>query len=118
MTSKNKKLNKGGLSLTGMLNDLFGGRFLSVEFFKKNFIYIVFVVAMMLMYISNKFTCNKLKKEVDTLTTELAIEQTDYVNAKAIYNSLKRESRMKAHVDSMHINVNAPNQPPFKLKTK
>ncbi len=118
MASNKKNKSKGSLTLSGMLQDLFGGRFLSVEFFKKNFILVIFVVSMMLMYISNKFTCQMYQEEVLNLEKELTAVQADWVNASSKYNSMKRESQMKTHVDTMRIDISAPEQPPYKLQTK
>lgn len=101
-----------------MLGNLYGGRFMSIEFFKKNFIYIIFVIAMFLMYISNKYTGMTYHNEVLKLTDTLENVTTDFVNAKARYNSMARESHMKTIMDSMHIDLTSPDQPPYILNSK
>ena len=52
------------------------------------------------------------------LTEELNNAKTDCVNASAQYNSMIRESQMTAYIDSMHIDLTSPDQPPFYLTDK
>ncbi len=105
-------------SMTAMLSSLFVGKMLSVEFFKKNFIYIAFAVGMMLMYISTKYTCQKYQAEIIGLKHELDKANTDWVNSSAKYNSMIRESQMKAYVDTMRLDLEVPEQPPYNLDMK
>ena len=95
-----------------------GRSFLSFDFFKHNWIYIVAGTAMMLMYISNKYVCQMNIKEVMDLKVELDNAKTDCVNASARYNSMIRESQMKSFVDPMHIDLASPEQPPYQLASK
>lgn len=95
-----------------------GRSFLSLDFFKRNAVYIVAATVMMLMYISNKYVCQSYMKEVMDLKIELENAKTDCVNASAKYNSMIRESQMTAYVDTMHINLAAPEQPPYYLSSK
>lgn len=93
-----------------------GRSFLSLEFFKRNAVYIVAATVMMLMYISNKYVCQNYMREVMNLKVDLENAKTDCVNASAKYNSMIRESQMMAFVDTMHIDLTAPEQPPYHLK--
>ena len=108
MSSQRKKAGK----------DFFQGRFISLDFFKRNAKYIVFVVLMALAYIANKFVCQSSMEEVIRLKTELANAQTDLVNASAKYNSMIRESEMTKLMREKHINLTAPSEPPYELKSK
>ena len=98
--------------------DIIQGRFFSLDFFKRNAVYIIAMVIMALAYIANKFVCQSSMEEVLKLKTELANAQTDLVNASARYNSMIRESQMTAYIDSMHIDLTSPDQPPFYLTDK
>lgn len=116
MASKNNNNNQNNTRDFIMMT--FQGRFLSLQFFKENFIYIIAVIIMMLMYISNKYTCQSYQQEVINLKRDLENAKTDWVNSSAKYNSMIRESHMKAYVDTMHIDLCAPEQPPYHLNTK
>ena len=95
-----------------------GRSFLSWDFFKRNAVYIIAATVMMLMYISNKFVCQNYMQQVQDLKIELENAKTDCVNASAAYNSQIRESQMTAFVDTMHIDLTAPEQPPYHLNEK
>ena len=49
--------------------DLIQGRFFSLDFFKRNWYYVVFIVAMALAYIGNKFSSQRSIQELITLKT-------------------------------------------------
>lgn len=94
------------------------GRMLSLEFFKRNWVYAVFVVAMALAYIGNKFACQRSIQELLSLKTDLANAQTDLVNASAQYNSMIRESEMVKLMNQRNLGLTAPQDPPYELKSK
>lgn len=98
--------------------DIIQGRFFSLDFFKRNAVYIVALVIMALMYIANKFVCQSSMQEVITLKTELANAQTDLVNASAKYNSMIRESEMTRLMREKNIGLRAPLEPPYELSSK
>ncbi|MBR1804036.1 MAG: hypothetical protein IJ775_03915, partial [Muribaculaceae bacterium] len=86
--------------------------------FRRNFLFIIFITGLLLMYIGNKFECQSKMQEVMALRTELENAKTDCVNASAKYNSMIRESQMKAYVDTMHIDLTNPECPPYYLTQK
>lgn len=98
--------------------DIFQGRFLSLDFFKRNAVYIIALVIMALAYIANKFVCQSSMEEVIQLKTELANAQTDLVDASARYNSMIRESEMTKLMQEKHIGLSAPQEPPYRLNSK
>ena len=98
--------------------DIFQGRFFSLDFFKRNAVYIIALVIMALAYIANKFVCQSSMEEVIRLKTELANAQTDLVNASAKYNSMIRESEMVKRMRSRNLGLTAPLDPPYELKSK
>lgn len=93
------------------------GRFFSLDFFKRNAVYIIALVVMALAYIANKFVCQSSMLEVMTLKTELANAQTDLVNSSSRYNSMTLESEMTRLMREKHIDLAAPQEPPYVLKT-
>ena len=98
--------------------DIIQGRFFSLDFFKRNAVYIVALVVMALMYIANKFVCQSSMQEVLSLRTELANAQTDLVNSSAAYNSMIRESEMTKLMQEKNIGLSAPLDPPYVLNRK
>ena len=98
--------------------DIIQGRFFSLDFFKRNAVYIIALVIMALTYIANKFVCHSSMQEVITLKTELANAQTDLVNASAKYNSMIRESEMTKLMQEKRLGLAAPTEPPYSLREK
>jgi len=94
------------------------GRIFSLEFFKRNWVYIVFVVAMALAYIGNKFACQRSIQELLSLKTDLANAQSDLVVSSAKYNSMIRESEMVKLMNEKHLGLSAPSEPPYELNSK
>lgn len=92
-----------------------GRTFLTFNFFKRNWIYVVALTVMMLMYISNKYVCQDCLRQVMKLSVQLDNAKTDCVNASAKYNSMIRESHMTAFVDTMRLEITFPEQPPYNL---
>ena len=120
--TKNNKKNADSedrLSLLGILQGVFQGRiFLTLEFFKRYWLYIIAATVMMLMYISNKYVYQSDMAKLKELKTSLNNARTDYVDASSNYNSRILESQMKQRVDSMGIDLNISNQPPYELKSE
>lgn len=98
--------------------NIFQGRFVSLDFFKRNAKYIIFMVVMALAYIANKFVCQSSMQELITLKDELADAQTDLVNSSVKYNSMILESEMTKVMNARHIGLSAPKEPPYHLDSK
>lgn len=99
-------------------NTLQGRMFLTLEFFKRNWLYIVAATVMMLMYISNKYVYQSDMAKLQELKVSLNNARTDYVDASSTYNSRILESQMKSYIDSMGIDLNISKCPPYKLSLK
>jgi hypothetical protein len=98
--------------------DIMQGRLFSLDFFKRNAVYIIALVVMALAYIANKFVCQSSMQEVLSLRTELANAQTDLVNSSAKYNSMIRESELTKLMREKQIGLSAPLDPPYELHSK
>ena len=98
--------------------DIIQGRFFSLDFFKRNAVYIIALVIMALAYIANKFVCQSSMQEVMTLKTELANAQTDLVSSSAEYNSMIRESELTKLMREKNLGLMPPQEPPYVLSSK
>ncbi len=117
--SKENKTRRVDVNTNGIVRDAFLGQsFLTFNFFKRNWIYVVALTVMMLMYISNKYVCQDCLQQVMKLSVQLDNAKTDCVNASAKYNSMIRESHMTAFVDTMRLDLTSPEQPPYNLDEK
>ena len=117
----NKEKDNQGFTLNPVVllqRTLQGRMFLTLEFFKRNWLYVIAVTVMMLMYISNKYVYQSDKAKLGTLKVMLNNANTDFVAASSNYNSRILESQMKSYIDSMGIDLNISKQPPYKLSSK
>lgn len=113
------KEKKGSGSNRGLIRRWVQGRsFLTLDFFRRNGLYVLGVTALIMMNISKKYEYQDCLQEVIDLNAELNDVRTDCVNASAQYNSKIRESEMKQLIDTCHIDLVTPDQPPFKLTEK
>ena len=97
---------------------LFQGRLLSLEFFKRNAKYIIFMVVMALAYIANKFVWQSNMQEYISLKEQLGDARTDLVHSSANYNSMILESEMAKRMSEKHLGLSAPKEPPYQLNSK
>lgn len=91
------------------------GRLLSVDFFRRNWLVVLAVVVMLMVYMTNRYTCQTQMERIQKLERELEVAKTERIRAKSAYMSRIRESSMQHLVDSLHLGITVQEQPPFKL---
>lgn len=101
---------------TWMLRALHG-RVLSIDFFRRNWMVVVGVVAMLMIYITNRYQCQTQMEKIRKLETQLEVAKTERVRAKSTYMSRIRESSMQEMADSLKLRLTVQDQPPYELKT-
>lgn len=92
-----------------------GRLFFSYDFFSRYWFYVVLITVLIVAYISMKYDTQNKMNELQRLEVDLNNAKTDCVEASARYNSRIRESQMVDMVDTMHIDLSAPDQPPYRL---
>lgn len=91
------------------------GRILSVDFFRRNWLVVLGVVVMLMVYMTNRYTCQTQMERIQRLEKDLEVAKTERIRAKSTYMSRIRESSMQHLVDSMRLGITVQEQPPFKL---
>ncbi len=91
------------------------GRILSVDFFRRNWLVVLGVVVMLMVYMTNRYTCQTQMEKIQKLEKELEVAKTERVRAKSAYMSRIRESSMQHLVDSLHLGITVQDQPPYRL---
>ena len=92
------------------------GRILSVDFFRRNWLVVLGVVVMLMVYMTNRYTCQTQMEKIQKLEKELEVAKTERVRAKSAYMSRIRESSMQHLVDSLHLGITVQDQPPYRIK--
>lgn len=101
-----------------ILKQIKQGRIISSEFFIKHWVAIALLLIISFVYISAKYTCQLRKEKIISLRKDLNNAKTDCVRYSAEFKSQIREAKMKSLVDSMKLNLETTDQPPFKLYGK
>ncbi len=94
------------------------GRFLSVDFFRRNWLVVLGLVVMLMLYMSNRYTCQTQMEQIQKLEKELEVAKTERIRAKSTYMSRIRESQMLHMVDSMKLGITVQEQPPYTLSAR
>ncbi|MEE0978606.1 MAG: FtsL-like putative cell division protein [Muribaculaceae bacterium] len=113
--AKKEKTNKSSDSL---LLKALHGRLLSTEFFRKHWWQVLLLMAMILIYITNRYNCQTRIEILETLNEELIITHTEYIKERGTYMSNTRETAMQHLVDSLQLNLKIQNQPPYHISVK
>ena len=108
--SRNKKEEKPGL-----IKRIRQGEVLSSDFFARNWLTVFAAVVVVMLYITQKYTCQTKMEEIRRLTTELEIVKTERLRVRSAYMSHTRESSMQQLIDSLGLNLRVQDRPPFKL---
>lgn len=102
-------------SADSIVGDALHGRILSTDFFRRHWLAVFGVVAMLMIYITNRYTCQTQMETIQRLQKELEVAKTERVREKSSYMSRIRESRMQARVDSLRLGLTVQEQPPFRI---
>lgn len=94
------------------------GRILSIDFFKRNWVVVLGVAVMLMIYITSRYECQTKMERIRALETELEVAKTERVRAKSAYMSRIRESSMQQMVDSLRLGLTVQEQPPYRLSRK
>ena len=94
------------------------GEVLSSDFFARNWLTVFAGVLVVMLYITNKYTCQTKMEEIRRLETELEIVKTERLRVRSAYMSNTRESSMQHLIDSLGLNLRVQDRPPFKLEKK
>lgn len=100
------------------ISDVIHGRILSIDFFRRHWLAILGIVAMLMIYITNRYTCQTQMETIQRLQHDLEVVKTERVREKSAYMSRIRESKMQAEVDSLRLGLTVQEQPPFRLSLK
>ena len=94
------------------------GRIISIDFFRRDWWVVLGVVVMLMVYITNRYTCQTQMERIRSLERELEVAKTERVRAKSAYMSKIRESSIQEMVDSLGLGITVQEQPPYRLSRK
>ena len=98
-----------------LIKGIFKGEWLAYGTYKKHSVEVVLVVAVIMIYISFKFSVQVKLKEIIELRKELTNVRANMINVSSQYNSITRESAMIELADSMKLGLEVSEQPAYDL---
>lgn len=113
---KTKKSAPGQPPRDSLMLRALHGRVLSTDFFRRYWWIVLGSAAMLMIYITNRYTCQTQMETIRSLQKELEVAETERVRAKSIYMSRIRESSMQHMVDSLGLGLTIQEQPPYRLE--
>ena len=69
------------------------GRILSMDFFRRHWLPVLGVVAMLMIYITNRYTCQTQMETIQRLERELEVAKTERIREKSSYIEAASASR-------------------------
>lgn len=91
------------------------GRVLSTDFFRRHWLAVLGVVVMLMIYITNRYTCQTQMETIQRLERELEVAKTERIREKSTYMSRIRESKMQHKVDSLGLGLTVQERPPYRI---
>lgn len=108
---------KGNKETSGkMLRQLMYGQVVSSDFFARNWVAMLLIVMMILVYIAGKYTCQTKMEQVRQLTSRLETVRAERIRAKSEYMGRVRESAMQEMVDTLRLGLRVQENPPFVIE--
>ena len=110
MSAKKKKSEK--FSIKGFLD----GQFLIEEFVSKQLKLIVLVVVLIIIFISNSYSCMKKLAEIEQLKTELEDVKYESLVLSTELISVSRHTQVKVLLEQKGIELSNPSRPAFEIQ--
>ncbi|MDE6145573.1 MAG: hypothetical protein K2O38_03450 [Muribaculaceae bacterium] len=98
-----------------VLRRLVQGRLVTGHFFMRYWLQIFVLIAMILVYITNRYSCQRAMEQIRVLTSRLEVVETESFRVRGLYMSRIRESAMRTRLDSLGIPLAVQIQPPYHL---
>ncbi len=103
---------------SNILRQIMYGRVVNSDFFARNWMGMVLLAFVLLIYISGKYTCQTKMEEIRRLEHKLEVVMAERVSVRSSYMSRIRESSMQTLVKKMNLGLAVQDQPPYKIESK
>lgn len=91
------------------------GQVITGSFFTRYWLQIGVLLMMVILYINNRYSCQRSMEQIRRLNTRLEVVQTESMRVRGAYMSRIRESAMRHALDSLGLSLSVQNQPPYHL---
>jgi hypothetical protein len=91
------------------------GRWLTMRIFMRYWLYFLIGIALVMIYISARYSQQHSMEEIRALTNRLEVVRTESFRVRGEYMSRIRESSMRHTLDSLGIPLSVQIQPPYHI---
>lgn len=95
---------------------ILGGTVLTEDFFWKNTRFLVTLFIIIVLYISNRYSCIEKRAEIESLQRELKDAKYESLNISAKLISVSRESKVESLVEQNGVDLQRSTEPIYKIK--
>lgn len=95
---------------------ILGGTVLTEDFFWKNTRFIITVIIVIVLHISNRYTCNEKVSQIEKLQRELKDAKYESLTISAELISLSREAKVQELMNKNGVELEMPQEPIYRLK--
>ncbi|NDV79225.1 FtsL-like putative cell division protein [Dysgonomonas sp. 511] len=95
---------------------ILGGTILTEDFFWKNARFIITLVVIIALYISNRYSCIEKVAKIESLQRELKDVKHESVTITSRLMGISRESKVEELVKKNNVDVSLTSEPIFKIK--
>lgn len=94
------------------------GTILTEDFFLKNTRFMLVVFVIVVLYISNRYSCIAKKAEIESLKSEMKDVKYQSLSISSELTSLSRQSKVQTLVDKNDLGLKASTKPAYKISGK
>lgn len=93
-----------------------GGNILAEDIIVKNTRFIIIFIIILILYISNRFSCIDKMSQIETLQRELKDAKYESLTISAKLVGVSRESKVESLVKSKGVDIQLNTEPVYKIK--
>lgn len=114
MTARTKK-KKGPMGVGNIINDIRGGKTVSLQTLRTNAWIIVVAIISVIALMGLRYETKTKMEQIKKLNIELQRAESSKLQEKAMYMSLIRETEMKRMVEEKGLPLEFQDQPPYEI---
>ena len=111
-----KELNNNKKKKRTSLKEIIGGDILAGDFFRRQTKLLVLVMVLVLLYINNRYVCQRQMIEIDRLKKELIDIRYDALTRNSELMEKSRQSRIEEYVATRESDLQTSTTPPYLIK--
>lgn len=93
-----------------------GGTILTEDFFLKNTRFMLVIFILIVLYISNRYSCISKMSEIESLRRELKDAKYESVTISSELIGVSRQSQVQSLLDKNGVHLLAPEEPTYEIK--